>query len=148
MVWPVMPGGNSFFYDGFFRSTALVSTLAGQVGSTFSDGGTTGAIVFYVFSGSDAGAANLSITSDKGGTVAYYDDAGVALVQGATTTSATGAGYIFAVPAGDVNLTVNGATGLTCGPSGKAVWPATKSGAAVEAPVVAGSLTVARISCQ
>jgi hypothetical protein len=62
-------------------------------------------------------------------------------------TTTDGDGYIFGLPPGPANLTVTGATGMTCTRSGNADAPSSVSGAAVVVPVVAGSLTVANIQC-
>jgi hypothetical protein len=149
MVWPVTPQGNGYTWSGFFRATSLVNAYATTVGATDpGDGtGTTGAMYFQVYNASGGGFASVGITTDHGGTVGYLNASGSALDTTLTATSSDGDGYVFALPPGNVNVSVTGATGTTCTSSGNSDGPSSVAGAAVLVPIVAGSLTVVFIQC-
>jgi hypothetical protein len=149
MVWPVTPHGNGYTFNGFFRASALVASFAATVGASDpgDGGGVTGAMYVQVYNSTGGGYANVGITTDRGGTVGYLNASDSAIDPTLTATATGGDGYVFALPPGNVNITVTGATGATCTSSGNADEPSSMPGAAVVAPIVAGSLTVVQIQC-
>jgi len=143
-VWPLTPTGN-VTYNAFLRSVSLVGTWASQAGATFN--GSAGAVLFETFDGSGNPRSGVSVSTAAGGTVGYLTGNGSVLDTTLTATTTNGAGCVFEVPSGNVEVTFT-APGAVCTRYGAEGWLAAVSGATTLVPVVANELTVARAVCQ
>jgi hypothetical protein len=143
-LWPLTLGGDAA-NDGKILTDVTIHTYAAEAHTSF--GGGTGAIAFVVLDGAGNGYPGVEVVPVSGGDVGYFANLGSFLDGALTSTSATGAGYVFGLEAGTATLSISGASLATCGPASGAAWVASAP-QSVLAPVQAGAVTVVRIVCQ